>query len=58
MNMSPLLYRFLDTGQQARLALILTSASGPSETSGDVRYCAAIGGQAEIRRAGLKYPDS
>jgi hypothetical protein len=27
------------------------SANGPSATSSDVRYCAAVGGQADIRRA-------
>ena len=27
------------------------AAIGPSETSGDVRCCAAVGGQADIRRA-------
>jgi hypothetical protein len=33
------------------------TAHGPSATSSDVRYYTAIGGQADIRRAGLKHPN-
>ncbi len=37
--------------------LVMTSLIGPSRTSHDVRFYAAVGGQADIKRAVNKLPD-
>jgi len=38
-------------------AAVRTAPVGPSAPCGDVRYCAVLGGAADIRRAGAKRSD-
>jgi hypothetical protein len=41
----------LDIAASAKFASRAMSPDGPKAKSGDVRFCAAVGGEADIRRA-------